>query len=68
MNDITKVSEITAEDVWEFLNPAEPLTDEESTINVMIGVAKAFIKNYSGLCHCCPCAVSGHVGQQDNVC
>ena len=48
MNDITKVSEITAEDVWEYLNPSEPLADEESTINNMIGVAKAFIKNYTG--------------------
>jgi len=48
MNDITKVSEITAEDVWEYLNPSESLTDEESTINNMIGVAKAFIKNYTG--------------------
>lgn len=48
MNDITKVSEITAEDVWEYLNPSEPLTDEESTINNMIGVAKAFIKDYTG--------------------
>lgn len=48
MNDITKVSQITAEDVWEFLNPSEPMTDEESTINVMIGVAKAFITNYTG--------------------
>ena len=48
MNDITKVSQITAEDVWAYLNPAEEMTDEESTINNLIGVAKAFISNYTG--------------------
>lgn len=48
MNDISKVSQITAEDVWEYLNPSEEMTDEESTINNLIGVAKAFISNYTG--------------------
>lgn len=48
MNNITKVSQITASDVWEFLNPAEAMTDEGNTINNLIGVAKAFIQNYTG--------------------
>lgn len=49
MNDISKVSEITAEDVWAFLNPAEDMyADAENTINMMIRVAKAFIQNYTG--------------------
>ena len=49
MNDIQKVSDITAEDVWAFLNPAEEMyTDAENTINMMIRVAIAFIQNYTG--------------------
>lgn len=49
MNDIQKVSDITAEDVWNFLNPAEDMyTDAVNTINMLIAVAKAFIRNYTG--------------------
>lgn len=49
MNDITKVSDITAEDVWEYLRPAEEMdTDSETTLNNLIGIAKAFISNYTG--------------------
>ena len=48
MNNITKVSQITASDVWEFINPAEVMTDEGNTINNLIGVAKAFIQIYTG--------------------
>lgn len=49
MNNISKVSEITAEDVWEYLNPAEDLdSDSEATLNNLIGIAKAFISNYTG--------------------
>lgn len=49
MNNISKVSEITAEDVWEYLRPAEDLdSDSETTLNNLIGIAKAFISNYTG--------------------
>lgn len=49
MNDITKVSEITASDVWEYLNPSEDLdSDTETTLNNLIGIAKAYIQNYTG--------------------
>ena len=49
MNDISKVSQITAEDVWEYLNPAEALdSDSEQTLNNLIGIAKAFITNWTG--------------------
>ena len=49
MNDITKVSQITAEDVWEYLNPAEELdNDTEVLLNNLLGIAKAFISSYTG--------------------
>lgn len=49
MNEISKVSQITAEDVWEYLNPSEDLdSDSETTLNNLIGIAKAFISNYTG--------------------
>lgn len=49
MNEISKVSEITAQDVWEYLNPAEDLaSDNEATLNNLIGISKAFISNYTG--------------------
>lgn len=49
MNNITKVSQITASDVWEYLHPSESLdADNTATINTLIGIAKAFIQNYTG--------------------
>ena len=50
MNEITKVSEITPADIWEFLNPSEEMdSGSETTINNLIGIATAFIKNWTGL-------------------
>lgn len=50
MNDITKVSDITASDVWEYLNPSEEMdSGSETTINNLIGIATTFIKNWTGL-------------------
>lgn len=49
MNEISKVSDITAADVWEYLNPAETLdAGTTNTLNNLIGIAKAFIQNYTG--------------------
>lgn len=49
MNEISKVSQITAEDVWEYINPAEDMdSDSETTLNNLIGIAKAFISSYTG--------------------
>lgn len=49
MNDISKVSEITASDVWEYINPAEDLdTGTEQLLNNLIGIAKTFISSYTG--------------------
>lgn len=49
MNNITKISEITAQDVWEYLNPSDEMdSDDENTINTLIDVAKKFIISYTG--------------------
>ena len=48
MDAITKVSEITYSDVAEYLRIAELTANDQQTITNMIGVAKAFIQNYTG--------------------
>ena len=49
MNNITKVSQITANDVWDYLNTSETITASDmNTLNNLIGIAKAFISNYTG--------------------
>lgn len=49
MNEISKVSEITAEDVWNYINPAEELDAvSETTLTNLIGIAKTFISSYTG--------------------
>ena len=49
MNNITKVSQITAYDVWDYLNMSETVTASDINIlNNLIGIAKAFISNYTG--------------------
>ena len=47
MNNITKVSEITASDLAEYIRIDEP-EDELQTLNNMLSVAKTFIVNYTG--------------------
>lgn len=49
MNQITKVSQITASDVAEYLRIPDTLTQADTnTLNNLIGIAKAFISNYTG--------------------
>ena len=48
MNNITKVSEITAADVADYLRLPEVTQADTNTLNTMIGVAKTFITNYTG--------------------
>ena len=49
MNSITKVSQITAYDVWDYLNTSETITASDMNyLNNLIGIAKAFISNYTG--------------------
>lgn len=49
MNDIiTKVSQITAAAVADYLRLPEVTTADTNTLNSMIGVAKSYISNYTG--------------------
>ena len=49
MNAITKVSDITASDVWDYLRPSDSLdTDNANFINTTLNVAKKFISTYTG--------------------
>lgn len=48
MSAITKVSEITAEAVAEYLRLDETDSTDTDTLNTLIGVAKSYIVNYTG--------------------
>ena len=48
MTNITKVSEITAYDVAEYLRLPETNAYDISTINNLVGIAKGFMANYTG--------------------
>ena len=48
MNQISKVSDITASDVAEYIRLDEVTGDDINTLNNMIGIAKAFIMQYTG--------------------
>lgn len=48
MREITKVSDVTASDVAEYLHLIEVTQDETQTLNNLMTVAKAFMSNYTG--------------------
>lgn len=48
MNEITKVSEITAADIADYIRLPEVTADDTNTLNNLLAVAKAFIVNYTG--------------------
>ena len=48
MNQITKVSEITYSDVADYIRLDEVTSSDVNTLNTLIGIAKAFIRNYTG--------------------
>ena len=48
MNAITKISQITASDLAEYLRLDE-YNDDVNTLNNMLGVAKTYIQNYTGV-------------------
>ena len=48
MNNITKVSDITYEDVAGYLHLDELTNEEISTLNNLINIAKVYIKNWTG--------------------
>lgn len=49
MNVINKVSDITAEDVAEYLRIAEPTTDDLNFLTMALATAKDFIIKYTGI-------------------
>lgn len=49
MQDILKVSDITHEDVADYIRLDSPDADETNTLNTLIRVAKEYIKSYTGL-------------------
>lgn len=48
MNNISKVSDITPEYVAEYIRLDEVTESDIATLNNLIGIAKSFIKNYTG--------------------
>lgn len=49
MNEVTKVSDITYQEIAGYMHLYEDLSiDDISTLNNLIGIAKAFIANWTG--------------------
>lgn len=48
MNQITAVSQITAQDVADYLRISEVTQDDTNTLNTLLTVAKAYIVQYTG--------------------
>lgn len=49
MNQIAKVSEVTAADIAEFLRVGEVTESEEGLLSTIIGAAKSYMCKYTGL-------------------
>lgn len=49
MNEISKVSDITYQDVADYLRLVEIDNNEMNTLNTLINVSKSFISNYTGI-------------------
>ena len=48
MNEITKVSDITANDLADYIRLYETTTDDLLTLNNLLTVATTFIQHYTG--------------------
>ena len=48
MNSITKVSDITYQDLAEYIRIPEVTENDQVLLNNLLGVATTFIKNYTG--------------------
>ena len=48
MNEITKVSDITAQDLAEYIRIIDYTEDDLQTLNNLLNVATTFITNYTG--------------------
>jgi len=49
MNNITKVSDITVNDIADYILLTELTTDETNTLTTLLNVSKTFISSYTGL-------------------
>lgn len=49
MNNISKVSDITTADLAEYIRITLPTQSETATLNNLLGVAKTYIMQYTGL-------------------
>ena len=48
MNEINKVSDITQADLASYIRLIEVTQDDQTTLNNLLKIAKAFIQNYTG--------------------
>ena len=48
MKHITSVTEITAQDVAEYIRLDEVTQEDIKTLNTLLGVAKSYVTNYTG--------------------
>ena len=48
MNSISKVSDITTNDLAEYIRLVEVSEDDENTLSNLLEIAKTFISNYTG--------------------
>ena len=48
MNRISTVSQITAQDVADYIRISEVTQDDINTLNTLLGVAKSYISKYTG--------------------
>lgn len=48
MNQISAVSQITAQDVADYLRISELTEDDTNTLNTLLTVAKAYVEQYTG--------------------
>jgi len=49
MNNITKLSDITVNDLAEYIRLDEVTADDTNTLNNLLGVAKTYIQKYTGV-------------------
>lgn len=49
MNNLNNVSDITYQDVAEYIRLDEVTEDDINTLNNLINISKSYIKNYTGL-------------------
>jgi len=48
MNELTKVSDITAQDIADYIRLSEVTTDDTNTLNTLLTVAKNYVMQYTG--------------------